>query len=264
MLYRNAERVPNMLGPGFVRAVRLNREKVSDWKAFPFCVPAVKKLKRLELHPAVTFLIGENGIGKSTLIEAIAIRLGFNPEGGSKNFQFKTRESHSELYRFLTIERAAARPMDGFFLRAESFYTLATEIDVLDKEPHCPPLLPSYGGKGLHEQSHGQSLFSLLRNRLGGQGVYIFDEPEAALSPSRQMSVLTLMHDLVRDHSQFIISTHSPILMAYPHSCIYVLSEKGMKRVKYEDTEHFRVTRDFLNRHEKMVHYLLSELPLDP
>ena len=243
--------------------MRLNRDRVSSWKTFPFCIPAVKKLKRLELHPAVTFLVGENGIGKSTLIEAIAIKLGFNPEGGSKNFRHKTRDSHSELHRFLSIERAAHRPMDGFFLRAESFFTLATEIDALDKEPGCPPLLPSYGGKSLHEQSHGESFFSLLQNRLGGQGVYVFDEPEAALSPSRQMSALTLMHDLVTDHSQFIISTHSPILMAYPHAYIYVLSERGIKRVSYEETEHFRITRDFLNRHQKMVHYLLSELPLD-
>ena len=255
--------MPNVIGPGFIRAVRLNREQVRDWKAFPFCIPAVNKLKRLELHPAVTFLVGENGIGKSTLIEAIAVKLGFNPEGGSKNFQFKTRDSHSDLNRFITIERAPFRPMDGFFLRAESFFTLATEIDNIENTPLCGGLIQSYGGKSLHEQSHGESFFSLLQHRLGGQGVYIFDEPEAALSPSRQMSALTLMHDLVRDHSQFIISTHSPILMAYPHSYIYVLSEKGIKRVAYEDTEHFRITRDFLNRHQKMVHYLLSELPLD-
>jgi predicted ATPase len=255
--------MPHALGPGFIRAIRLNREQVSSWKAFPFCIPAIKKLKRLELHPAVTFLVGENGIGKSTLIEAIAVKLGFNPEGGSKNIQFKTRDSHSDLNRFITIERAPIRPMDGFFLRAESFFTLATEIDEIEKQPLCGGLLQSYGGKSLHEQSHGESFFSLLQHRLGGQGVYIFDEPEAALSPSRQMSALTLMHDLVRDHSQFIISTHSPILMAYPHSYIYLLSEKGIKRVAYEDTEHFRITRDFLNRHEKMVHYLLSELPLE-
>jgi predicted ATPase len=251
------------LGPGFIRAVRLNRDDVADWKTFPFCIPTVKKLKRLELHPAVTFLIGENGIGKSTLLEAIAIKLGFNAEGGSKNLRFQTRESHSELHRFVTLERAPYRPMDGFFLRAESVYTMATQLEELDKEPPCGSLLASYGGKSLHEQSHGESFFSILQHRLGAEGVYVFDEPEAALSPSRQMSVLTLMHDLVRDHSQFVISTHSPILMAYPHSYIYLLTEKGIKRVNYEDTDHYRITRDFLNRHEKMMHYLLSELPLD-
>jgi predicted ATPase len=153
--------------------------------------------------------------------------------------------------------------MDGYFLRAESFYTMATEIDKLDKVPMCGSLLPSHGGKSLHEQSHGESFFSLLMNRLGGDGIYIFDEPEAALSPSRQMSVVTLMHDLVLDNSQLIISTHSPILMAYPHAWIYELTAQGIKRVKYEDTDHFRLTRDFLNHHEKMVYYLLSELPLD-
>ena len=151
--------MPHAIGPGYIRAVRLNREQVSNWKTFPFCIPAVKKLKRLELHPAVTFLVGENGIGKSTLIEAIALKLGFNPEGGSKNFQFKTRDSHSDLNRFITIERAPIRPMDGFFLRAESFFTLATEIDEIEKQPFCGGLLQSYGGKSLHEQSHGESFF---------------------------------------------------------------------------------------------------------
>lgn len=252
-----------MLGPKFINAILLDRDRVPNFKLFPFSIPAVRKLRKLELHPAVTFLIGENGIGKSTLLEAIAVKLGFNPEGGSKNFKFETRASHSELYKYIRIERAAPRPMDGYFLRAESFYTMATEIDKLDKVPLCGPLLPQYGGKSLHEQSHGESFFSLLMNRLGGDGIYIFDEPEAALSPSRQMSVLTLMHDLVLDSSQFIISTHSPILMAYPHAWIYELTAKGIKRVKYEDTDHFRLTRDFPNRHEKMVHYLLSELPLE-
>jgi predicted ATPase len=250
-------------GAGFVRAVRLERDDVPNFKAFPFCIPAVKKLRRLELHPAVTFLIGENGIGKSTLLEAIAIKLGFNAEGGSRNMQFETRASHSQLHKFLKIERGGPRWTDGYFLRAESFYTLATEIDKLNKEPFCPPLLPSYGGTSLHEQSHGESFLSLLMNRLSGNGLYIFDEPEAALSPTRQMSVLTLMHDLVLNRSQFIISTHSPILMAYPYAQIYELTEKGIKKVKYEDTDHFRITRDFLNRHEKMVRYLTSELIVD-
>ena len=253
----------NNIGPGYVRAIRLNRDRVQDFKPFPFCIPAVKRLKRLALHPAVTFLVGENGIGKSTLMEAVAIKLGFNAEGGSRNFRFKTRDSHSELHKCIIIERSPGKFRDGYFLRAESFYTLATEVDELDRQPFCPPLLPSYGGASLHEQSHGESFFSLMLNRLGGDGLYIFDEPEAALSPSRQMSVLTMMHDLVRKRSQFLIATHSPILMAYPHAHIYLLTDKGMKRVRYEETEHFRVTRDFLNQHEKMVRYLLSELDLE-
>lgn len=158
--------------------------------------------------------------------------------------------------------------MDGYFLRAESFYNVATEIEKLDEEPGGGPLItPSYGGKSLHEQSHGESFFSLLLNRLSGNGLYIFDEPEAALSPQRQMSALTLIHMLVKKKSQLIISTHSPILMAYPDAQIYLLSERGIKKIAYTETEHFQVTQAFLNRHEQMVKMLLEddqpELPIE-
>ena len=200
------------------------------------------------MHPRVTYFIGENGSGKSTLLEAIAVSLGFNAEGGTKNFSFGTRRSHSELHEYLRIAKGVRRPRDGFFLRAESFFNVATEIERLDEEPlGGPPIINSYGGRSLHELSHGESFLALMTERFGGQGLYILDEPEAALSPQRQVAVLSRIHDLVLDNSQFIIATHSPILMAYPDSLIYQCNRNGISEIAYQETEHFKVTRRFLS-----------------
>ena len=234
-----------------LNAVRLERGAVESFEKYPFCVPAIRHLHRLEFHPAVTFFVGENGSGKSTLLEAIAVKLGFNAEGGSKNFNFATRETHSNLNEFIKVERGISHPTDNYFLRAESFYNLASQIDDLN-------VGFSYGDKSLHEQSHGEAFLSLLSNRLQGDGVYLFDEPEAALSPQRQLSVLTLLHRLVYHQSQLIIATHSPILLAYPNARIYQFTESGIKEIKYTETEHYQVTKDFLNRHERMLEILLS------
>ena len=240
--------------------VRLLRDKVPSFDAFPFSLPAVRNLDTLILHPSVTFIVGENGSGKSTLLEAIAVVLGFNPEGGTRNFNFATRASHSDLHKFLRLSKGIRRPKDGFFLRAESFFNLATEIEHLDNAPAFgPPIIDSYGGRSLHEQSHGESFFALLMNRFGGKGLYILDEPEAALSPSRQMAMISRMHDLIQEDSQFVIATHSPILMAYPDAQIFVLSPDGIKKVRYTETDHFRVTKDFLNNHEKMLKILMTD-----
>jgi predicted ATPase len=244
----------------YLLEVRLLRDKVPSFEQFPFSLPAVRNLDTLVLHPSVTFIVGENGSGKSTLLEAIAVALGFNPEGGTRNFNFATRASHSDLHKFLRLSKGIRRPKDGFFLRAESFFNLATNIEHLDEEPAAsPPVINSYGGRSLHEQSHGESFFALLMNRFGGKGLYILDEPEAALSPSRQMAMISRMHDLIQDDSQFIIATHSPILMAYPDAQIFVLSPDGIKKVRYTETDHFRVTKDFLNNHEKMLKILMEE-----
>lgn len=236
----------------FVLGLRLKREEVEDFGEYPYCIPAIRDLERMEFHPAVTFLTGENGSGKSTLIEALAARYGFNPEGGSRNHRFETRPSHSDLYRHLVLERGAAYASDGFFLRAESFYNLSTNIEEIGV---------SYGSAGLHEQSHGQAFFALMQNRLTGHGFYIFDEPEAALSPQRQLSALTLIDDLVHQQSQLVIATHSPILLAYPNAIIYVLSDEGMKVTPYEETEHYQITRAFLNHRETMLRELLQSPP---
>ncbi len=231
--------------------ISLLRDKVESFARYPFSLPAVATLDSIELHPKVTFIVGENGSGKSTLLEAIAIGMGFNAEGGTKNFNFSTRPSHSELHDYLRIAKGFKRPRDGFFLRAESFFNVATEIDNLGASQ-------SYGGRSLHEQSHGEAFMSLMMERFGGQGLYILDEPEAALSPQRQLAALSRIHDLVLDDSQFIIATHSPILMAYPDAIIYVCTPDGLERTEYEDTEHFQVSRDFLMNRERMLRVLLE------
>jgi predicted ATPase len=231
----------------YVLEVRLKREKVPSFDVFPYCLPALRHLSSLELHPSVTFIVGENGSGKSTLLEAVAIAAGFNAEGGTKNFRFHTRRSHSSLHECVTLVKSLKRPRDGFFLRAESFFNVATEIEHLDAEPAFgPPIIDSYGGRSLHEQSHGESFFALMNNRFGGQGFYVLDEPEAALSPTRQLAMLVRMHELVRNKSQFVIATHSPILMAYPDARIYQIGKRGLEQVAYEETDHYVVARRFL------------------
>lgn len=248
-----------MISTQYVSRVTLLRNKVDSFDRYPFCLPAIRSFDHIELHPKVTFFIGENGSGKSTLLEAIAVSLGFNAEGGSRNFNFATRRSHSELHEYLRIAKGIKRPRDGFFLRAESFFNVATEIENLDAEPSFgPPAIDSYGGRSLHEQSHGESFMALMTKRFGGQGLYVLDEPEAALSPQRQLAVLSRLHDLVLDRSQFIIATHSPILMAYPDARIYQCSKEGVSQVAYEDTEHFQVTRDFLSNPQRMLRILLE------
>lgn len=242
----------------YILEVKLRRERISSFDHYPFALPVLRDLRSLPLHPAATFLVGENGCGKSTLLEAIAIAWGFNPEGGTKNFNFQTRSSHSALHECLTLVKGVRRPKDGFFLRAESFFNVATEIERLDGGPGGPPIIDSYGRRSLHEQSHGESFFSLMMNRFNGDSFYVLDEPEAALSPPRQLAMIARLQQLVQLRSQFIIATHSPILLAYPNAWIYQITANGLERIEYTDTEHFRVTRDFLNRHEKFIKELLQ------
>jgi predicted ATPase len=252
---------PEFCGGGYLTALRLRRESVPDFDRYPFHLPAVRTLHRLELHPAVTFFIGENGSGKSTLLEALAVKLRFNPEGGSRDHMVNTRPTHSPLHEHLTLERRG-HFADGWFLRAESFYNVASEVEMAEEEfgrQSSGPPYRAYGGKSLHAQSHGESFLALLTNRLQGGGVYLFDEPEAALSPQRQLSVLTLLHRFVYHRSQLVIATHSPLLLAYPHARIYEFDERGIRETRYEDTDHFRLTRDFLNRPARMLELLLRE-----
>jgi len=248
----------------FLVRATLRRDKVTSFADFPFSIPAIGSLDTIEFDRPVTFFVGENGAGKSTLLEAIAVGMGLNAEGGSRNFRFATRESHSNLSDFLRLSRSVRRVRDSYFLRAESYFNVATEIEALDREPAAgPPIIDSYGGKSLHEQSHGESFFSLFMNRLRGNGLYFFDEPEAALSPTRQLSFLSRLHDLVKEGSQFLIATHSPILLAYPDAAIHVLDDGPPRRIEYRDTEHYGVTRTFLNDTERMLDILLDRKP-DP
>ena len=216
-------------------------------------LPAVKHLyrsKELEFTNPVTFFVGENGSVKSTLLEAIAVAAGFNAEGGSRDFVFSTRRTHSDLCDLITPIRTIP-PKDGFFLRAESFYNTASYLDENST-------MKRYGGVSFHEQSHGESFLSLVTNRFEGNGLYIMDEPEAALSPQRLLTLLVVMDELVKNRSQFIIATHSPIIMAFPGADIIQFSENGMERVSYNETESYRITKQFMDDPERMIKYLFE------
>lgn len=249
----------DLLSSHYVRGVSLKRDAIPSFGNYPFNLPSLKALDELTFHPKVTFLIGENGMGKSTLLEAVAVALGFNAEGGSFNFNFSTFDSHSELGNYVKVIKGIDRPSDGFFLRAESFYNVASNIEEMDSEGGGPRVIDSFGGRSLHEQSHGEAFFSTFLHRFRGKGIYILDEPEAALSPLRQMSMLTRIHDLVGEQSQFIIATHSPIIMAYPDSVIYEFTEEGITEKNLEETNHYRIMKQFFDDKKRMMHHLLNE-----
>ncbi len=239
-----------------VRQIYLQKEKIESWDTYPFSIEAVKNLERIHFRFPVTFLIGENGIGKSTLIEAIAVSCGLNAEGGSQNFQFSTKNTTSNLSDYLhvlTYNRAKTK----FFLRAESFYNVASEIDRLVKEDGFYSLTDAYGGS-LHTCSHGESFLKLVQNRFTDHGLYILDEPEAALSIQSQMKLLCLIDDLVKGGSQFIIATHSPILISYRNGEILDL-ENNFKTVEYKDTTIYQTYKLYLDRPERMQQELFDE-----
>lgn len=222
-----------------------------DFTEYPFTIPAVQQIDGINFHPNVTFFVGENGAGKSTVLEALAMALGFGQEGGTKNVHFRTVDSVSELYKSLRLAKGVPIPKDGYFLRAESFFNIASYMDYSG-------YTQSYGGS-LHAKSHGESFMALMLNKLKGKGIYLFDEPEAALSPSRQMVALRVIHQLVEDGSQFIIATHSPILLAYPNARIIHFDNTGISEMAFEDTEHYGITRDFLNNYPHRLQQLLSD-----
>lgn len=229
----------------YLREIRLDKSRIENTNQYPYNLPVLQSFEQLTFQQPVTILTGENGAGKSTLIEAIAVGMGFNPEGGSRNFQFSTKDTHSGLSERLIFSKGLSHRMkDGFFYRAESFYNLASEIDELNDDGN---LIESYGGVSLHECSHGESTLALLIHRLWGNGLYIFDEPESALSPTGQFTMLNLMHKLVLQNSQIIIATHSPLLLGYPDAQILQFDQGQIQQVDYERTSIVQLYTSFLH-----------------
>lgn len=233
-------------------AVRLLPERVPSFDEYPYSIPAIRHLRRLPLHPHVTFFVGENGTGKSTLLEAIAGAEGLNLEGGSRNYSFSTHDNVSTLKECLRLERSPRRlaRTDAFFFRAESFYNVATEAERLEL---------ASGNGSWHRQSHGEAFLSLVQDRFRGDGLYLLDESEAALSPLRQLAFLAATDELVRAGSQLIIATHSPLVMAYPLAQVYWFSESGIAAMDYKDTQHYRTISAFLDNPERMLSQLLPQ-----
>jgi predicted ATPase len=236
----------------FIREISLAREKVTDWTSYPLNLSVIRDLNVLQLDQQVTFFVGENGSGKSTLLKAIAGAAGFNQEGGTKNFRFSTSNENHELSTAIRMTRGVKRPTDGFFYRADSFFNVINEIDRLG-------VGDAYGESSLHKRSHGEGFLDLVMNRLNGNGLYLFDEPEAALSPKRQLSLLSIIHSLVLKKSQLIIATHSPIIMAYPNAKIYSFADGNISPIQYEDTEHFQVTDSFIKRRDRTLRELMED-----
>lgn len=240
----------------FVNGIKYDKQEVENSNIYPFNIEAIQNLDEIKLNKSVTFFIGENGIGKSTFIEAIAVALKLNPEGGTQNFNFKTKDTHSKLSDYIRIFGNGNLPETKYFLRAESFYNVASEIIRISEEGGQRPIYDSYGGN-LHECSHGESFIKLVKNRFSDNGLYILDEPEAALSPSRQMALLCLIDDLVKRGSQFIISTHSPILLSYNNAEIYNLND-NFNKIKYKETEIYKTYKMFLDDPDRMLKLLLN------
>lgn len=244
-----------MLSPlPYIRKVIYEKEHVPSDKLneYPYSIPVVKQLEELELTERVTIIIGENGSGKSTLIEAIAQGLGFSPEGGSKDFNVKTaEEDYTVLHNHFKYIRSYKRPQDYYFLRAESFYNIASYMDEVRS-------YDEYGGKSLHWRSHGEAFMAVLTGRLRGKGLYIFDEPEAALSPQRQLTAIAQIHKVVQDDSQVIMATHSPIFMAYPGAQILFIQDGKLVEQKFEETDHFKTYDLFFKGHATLMDKLLN------
>ena len=238
----------------FLHAVRIRPWRIDEtgYRDYTDDLPALAASDRIELDPRVTFFVGENGSGKSTLVEAIAVASKLNAEGGGRvqQFSFATRASHSTLHRRLELERAELPPLNAFFLRAESVFNLATAVEGVEMQ--------NVFQRPLHEQSHGESFLDIAVNRLGPRGFYLFDEPEAALSVNGQLALIRRMHELVLEHSQFVVATHSPILMGYPNATILELGDDGIRQVAYEETQQVELTRSFLEDPQRILRHLLA------
>lgn len=235
-------------------AIKIILDTETDKTKFPFCLPIIQNTKSILFTKPVTFFVGENGAGKSTILEAIAHNIGLGPEGGSKNISFTTTSSTASSLGECMKLSWSYKPHDAYFFRAESFFNVANYLDAITDGNK------SYGNKSLHHQSHGESFFSFFSNRLGDSGIYILDEPEAALSPQRQLALLRIIHDLTKHNTaQFIIATHSPILLAYPKATIYDCDSQKLQEMSYTETNHYQLTKRFLDNHELYLKNLFSD-----
>jgi len=214
-------------------------------------IPAIRGIEEIEFSDPVTFFVGENGSGKSTLLEAIAVACGFNPEGGTKNYSFSTYDSHSELCGALRLVRGVRKANGGYFLRAESFYNVATKEEEYSRGPGGVP-------QHFHERSHGESFLALVQENFRPGGLYLLDEPEAALSPQRQLTLLVEIKRLAEQGAQFIIVSHSPILLGMPDAEILSFDGGSVHPCSYEETDSFQVTSMFVNYREEMLRRLLD------
>lgn len=234
----------------FIQAVSIDWRQISRG-SYLRKIEALRNTDTVEFNKRVTFFVGENGSGKSTLLEAIAIACGFNPEGGTKNYSFSTYDSHSELCGAVRISRGFRRAKSGYFLRAESFYNVATK-----EEEYADSMHPS---EGYHLKSHGESFLALTQKYLRTDGVYIFDEPEAALSPQRQLTLLTEIYECSQRGAQFIIATHSPILTGIPGADIYSFDDGEIHPCEYEQTDSYKITKMFIDNRDYLLSKLLNE-----
>lgn len=235
----------------FLRSAQLIKKDEADQGRYPFSIPSIRSLDKVDFKGQVTFFVGENGSGKSTLLEAIAWQCGFNPAGGGRNNQFEVDAAGSALGSSLRLSWLP-KITNGFFLRAETFYHFASYLDTI------PESLRHYGGKSLHEQSHGEAFLSLFKHRFGGKAIYLLDEPEAALSPARQLALMRIIHDL-KNQAQFIITTHSPILLGFPGAQILSFDEQPIQEVEYEHTTHYVLTRRFLENRRNVLRELFED-----
>lgn len=251
------------VGGPFLDTVTYAVNEATDSHAHPFSLPLIKNLQQINFPTQVTFFVGENGSGKSTLLEAIADKAGFGPEGGSKNINFKTSEevtyaAAQKLAECLTLSWRI-KPKNGYFFRAESFFNVANYLDLIEREGGGGAYVP-YGGKSLHAQSHGESFLAFFKNRLGSAGFFIFDEPEAALSVESQLALMVVMHQVCKNpQSQFIIATHSPILLAYPNATIYSCDGDQLTTIDYKRTNQYNLTKRFLDNPSLYLHHLLED-----
>lgn len=242
-----------MIDTKFIRALSVDWARVPE-DSYIRAIPALAGLQTLSFRHNATFLVGENATGKSTLLEAVALAYGFNPEGGTLNYRFSTWEAPAPLGEALRLVKGYRRAPVGYFFRAESFFNLASKAVEYDQERGRP----SYGARDLHSQSHGESFLSFFQT-FDGPGLYLMDEPEAALSPQRQLTLLLQMARMAAGDAQFIVATHSPILLGLPGADILSFDGGEIHPVTWQETDSYRVMEMFVNHRESLLEKLLKE-----